>query len=240
MSTFLPISLPSKCKPYDGVEESDITIRPYLAKDEIYLAEINPVNLESKYLQVLKNVVKGIDAKLLTLGDRLFIMIWEYINSYSHTLSLDVTCTHCLSDVTISVDLTKLQKVELPDDFKQPYMVKLPNKGKEIPLRLLTIQDELDIENYEKKNKDGHLYRYAKSIVSDVDILGRVSDLEKLSAKDLARIRAFHEKFYHGPDMNTTFKCPNCGEEDELTVPFRFEFLYPHGKALTDTFGEGI
>lgn len=237
MSAFIPIELPSKCLPY---AEKDITIRPYLAKDEIYLSQINPVNLEPKFLQVLKEVVRGIDPKLLTLGDRLYIMIWEYINSYSHTFPVDITCTHCLNDITTPIDLTKLQKIELPDDFKQPYMVKLPDKGREIPLRLLTIQDEIDIENYERKNPDGHLYRYAKSIVSEVDILDKINDLEKLTSKDLAKIRWFHEKFYHGPDMDTTFKCPKCGEEDELTVPFRFEFLYPHGKALADTFGEGI
>lgn len=240
MSTYLPINLPSKCLPYEGISEADITIRAYLAKDEVYLAEINPINLESKYLLVLKEVVKGIDPKLLTLGDRLYIMVWEYINSYSPIIKLSDVCSHCLKEISVPIDLTKLNLVKLPDDYHQPYAVKLPDKGKEVTLKLITVKDEIEIEKFEKKNGTAHLYRYARSIVSDTDILSTMGTIEKLTARDLAVIRAFHEKFYHGPDMNTSFKCPKCGEEDDIIVPFRLEFLYPHGKTLTDAFGAGI
>lgn len=240
MSTYLSINLPSKCLPYEGIDPANITIRAYTAKDEIFLSEINPTNLESKYLMVLKEVLLGIDPKLLTLGDRLYIMIWEYIKSYSSIVKVPVVCSHCLEESTIPIDLLNLDKLDLPDNFLERCKVKLLDKDKEITLRLLTIEDEIAIEQYEKKHRDGHLYRYARSVVSDADILSVLSDIEKLSAKDFAKIRAFQTKFYHGPDMDTTFKCPQCGEEDDVTVPFRLEFLYPYGKTLTDAFGEGI
>lgn len=120
MSTFLPLSLPSKYLPYEGINKEDVTIRSYTAKDEVYLAEINPINLESKYLQVLKSIVRGIDPKLLTLGDRLWIMIWEYITSYSPTIKLSTVCSHCLAEVDVSIDLTNLELVKLPDNYHQP------------------------------------------------------------------------------------------------------------------------
>lgn len=240
MSTFLPISLPSKCLPYDGISEEDINIRAYTAKDEVYLAEINPINLESKYLLVLKEVVKGIDPKLLTLGDRLYIMIWECINSYSPTIKLSTVCSHCLNEVNVSIDLRELKKIELPGNYHQPYTVKLVDKGKDIPLRLLTIKDEIEIEKFEKKHENAHLYRYARSVVSDTDVLNRLEEISKLSARDFAIIRTFHEKFYHGPDLSTSFLCPKCGEEDDISVPFRLAFLYPYGEALTNAFGAGI
>lgn len=240
MSTYLPINLPSKCFPYEGVNPEDITIRAYTAADEIFLSEINPNNLESKYLMVLKDVLRGIDPKSLTLGDRLYIMIWEYIKSYSSTVKLPVMCSHCLAENTVPIDLLNLEKICLPDNYQQPYKVTLPDKGKEIPLRLLTIEDELAIERYEKQHRNGHLYRFARSVVSESDILAVLSDIEKLSAKDFAKIRAFQTKFYHGPDMDTKFTCPQCGEEDDVNIPFRLEFLYPYGDTLTDAFGEGI
>ena len=240
MSTYLPINLPSKCLPYEGVNPEDITIRAYTAEDEIFLSEINPVNLESKYLMVLKKVLRGIDPKLLTLGDRLYIIIWEYIKSYSSIVNLPVVCSHCLEESTIPIDLMNLDKIDLPDDYQQPYSVELPDKGKEISLKLLSVEDEIAIEKYEKENRNGHIYRFARSVVSESDTLSKVADIEKLSAKDLAKIRAFQVKFYHGPNMNTTFTCPQCEEEDDVTVPFRLEFFYPDGETLTDTFGKGI
>lgn len=240
MSTYLPINLPSKCLPYEGIDPANITIRAYTAADEIYLSEINPINLESKYLMVLKKVLQGMDPGMLTLGDRMYIMIWEYIKSYSSDVKLPVACSHCLTESTVLIDLLNLDKIELPDDYHQPHKVMLPDKGKEIPLKLLTLDDEIAIERYEKQNENGHIYRFAKSVVSDADIQSIVSDMEKLSAKDFAKIRAFQTKYYHGPNMETKFTCPKCGEEDRVTVPFRLEFLYPFGVALTDAFGEGI
>ena len=238
MSEFLPINLPSKCLPYN-VNSEDVTVRAYQAKDEIYLAEINPINLESKYYQVLKNVVQGIDVKLLTLGDRLYIMIWECINSYTEIIKLKTVCTHCLEEIDISVNLIELNSIELPSDFKQPYSVSLPQSEKKVNLRLFTVGDELEIEKFEKKNQRPR-YRFARSVVSDLNILDRLEEIEKLGMKDFSRIRAFHEKFNHGPDLNTTFVCPKCGEEDDVEVPFRLDFLYPYGEALTDAFGEGL
>jgi len=240
MNTYLSINLPSKCLPYEGVDPASITIRAYTAEDEIYLSEINPSNLEAKYLKVLQKVLKGIDPEALTLGDRLYIMIWEYIKSYSPEVKLPVVCSHCLAESTVLIDLTNLNRVELPDTYTQPHKVMLPDKQKEISLKLLTLADEIAIEKYEKQNENGHIYRFAKSVVSDADILSVVCDLEKLSAKDFAKIRAFQTKYYHGLDMNTTFVCPKCGEEDEINVPFLLGFFYPHGDALVDAFGEGI
>jgi len=239
MEGYLPINLPSKCLPYEGINSSDVKIRAYQGRDEIFLAEINPINLEQKFLQVLQNVVTGIDPKLLTLGDRLYIIIWECINSYMETIKLKTMCSYCLQKSEVDVDLRVLEVINLPDDFKQPYEVKLPS-GKIVHLRLLNIEDEIDILKFEKNSDLGYLYRYAKSIVSDKDILERLKELESMGSKDIAKIRAFHEDYYHGPDMNTKIKCPKCGEEEEVNIPFRLDFLFPIGETLRRTFGERL
>ena len=102
---FLPIKLPSRCFPYEGVNLADVRIRPYKGKDEIFLAEINPINLEQKFVEVLKNVISGIDPEVLTLGDRLYIILWEYINSYSEITQIKTMCSHCLKSIEVGVDL---------------------------------------------------------------------------------------------------------------------------------------
>jgi len=236
---FLPINLPSKCIPYEGINPDDITIRAYQGRDAIFLAEINPVNLVQKFLLVLKNVIRGINPEDLTLGDRFYIMIWECINSYMDVVKVSTTCTHCFKEVEVSIDLKELKVTKLPDDFKQPYKVKLPS-GKDIKLKLLSIKDEVELEKFEKHSDEGLLFRYAKSIVDDQDVLKWIEELRNMPAKDIATIEAFHEKFYHGPDMLAHFICPKCEREDELTIPFRLDFFFPFGRTLTDTFGKGI
>jgi len=239
MDNYVPIKLPSKCLTYEEVNLSDVKIRAYQGRDEVFLAEITPVNIEQKFLQVLNNIFKGVDPEQLTLGDRLYIIVWECINSYTELVKVKTLCSHCLREVEVSVDLRELKVIELPDDYKQPYEVELPS-GKVINLRLLTIKDEIEIQNFEKNNDSSFLYRLARSIVSDKNVIQRMIELEGMSAKDIMVIRAFHEKFYHGPDMNTTFKCPLCGEEDEVVVPFRLDFIFPDGEALGDAFGKGV
>jgi len=237
---FLPINLPSRCKAYEGINPEDITIRAYQGRDAIFLSEISHVNLVQKFLAVLKNgIIRGIDPENLTLGDRFYIMIWECINSYVDVVRVPTTCTYCLKDIDVNVDLKKLNVINLPDDFKQPREVKLPS-GKIVKLKLLTVKDEVEIEKFEEKSDEGYLFRLARSIVDDQDILMRMEDLRAASVKDIATIEAFHEKYYHGPEMITDFECPKCGKEDKLDIPFRLDFLFPHGRALTDTFGEGV
>jgi len=234
MSEFLPIQLPSRCIPY-GVSQEEITVRPYMGSDEIVLAQINPVNVESKYLQVLRDVVRGIDVTELTLGDRLYIILWEYVNSYNEHMKVRTVCTHCLESIEPMINLTKLEKVELPKDFAQPYHLVLPSGGS-VDLRLLTVGDQIEIEKFPNA-AEAYLFKWARSIVSEKSVVEMMYDLKKFSAKDLATIRSWHEKMYHGPDMSTKFQCPKCGNEEDVEVPFRLDFIFPDGQALTDTFG---
>jgi hypothetical protein len=236
---YLPINLPSNCITYEGIKPEDITIRAYQGKDAIFLAEINPINLAQKFLLVLNNVVRGIDPKRLTLGDRLYIMIWECINSYTDIVRVSTVCTNCLQEIEINVDLKNLNRIELPDTYKQPYEVSLPS-GKKINLRLLTLEDEIEIEKWGKKNEDSLLFRYARSIVDEDDVLKRMETLRSMGTKDIVTIEAFHDKFFHGPDMSADFVCPKCKEADKVSVPFRLDFFFPYGRTLGDTFGKGI
>ena len=80
---FVPVSLPSKCLTYEGVDPDSIKIRAFKGREEELLAELNLSNLPKKLLTIIENVVQGIEVKKLTSGDARFIMMWEAINSYS-------------------------------------------------------------------------------------------------------------------------------------------------------------
>ena len=129
---------------------------------------------------------------------------------------------------------------ELPDDYREPYPIKLTD-GSEVNLRLFRVKDEIQIAKYEKNNKDSWLYRYATSIVDDSkNIIEKISWLEKISTKDLARIRAFHEDFIHGPIMEYEYTCPNCGGEGRMPVPFRLDLILPAGKTVVGSIRDRV
>jgi len=235
MADFLPISLPSRCVTYkdengNPVDPNNVKARPYQGSDEIYLTQINPINLEKNYLEVLKSILLGVDPLQLTLGDRMYLILWEYVNSYSRTMRLKTVCAHCLSDILVTVDLGNLENVELSEEYKGPHKVKLPVSGEKINLRLLTVGDEIEIEKYSRKHrKTSMLYRYARTMVDEVDVIDRVDRLSTMAAKDLMKIMSFQDEFFHGPEMKTVFTCPkeDCGEEDVLDIPFRLDFFFP-------------
>lgn len=233
---YFPVDLPSKCFPYAGLKQGDIQIRPYNGEDEQILAQINPSNLERNFLQVLSRVVKGIDPKNLTLGDRSYLIILEYINSYCEQIKVNSICSHCLNPVDFSVDLRTLHVTSLPDNYVQPVQVHLPVSQKNVGLRLLTVADEIEIEKFQQKAEGAYLYRWARSI-DGVDPVEQSLEMKTWSAKDIARIRLFHEQMFHGPDTFVKVLCPKCGQEEDVSVPFRLDFFLPVGSVLRDCFG---
>jgi len=239
MSNYLPIQLPSKCLPYKGIKPEDILVRQYTGGDEVLLAQINPTNLERNFLAVLKNVIQGIEPERLTTGDKLYLIIWEYVNSYSNTIKVNQVCSHCLKSTSFVVDLAKdIQIAYLSDDYTEPQPVVLPESKETVNLRILTVKDELEAEKMLTKGQDPFLYRLACSITDCDSPVLQMDRMKNWKAKDVARIRKFHEiDTYHGPTSTAKVVCPKCGEEEEVIVPFRFEFLHPTGKILGECFG---
>jgi hypothetical protein len=205
--------------------------------DEIFLAEVNPTNLYHKYSVLLKNAMIGIDPCLLTVGDVQYIMIWEYAKSYGGVVTEKTMCSECLNDIEINVDLRELDVINIPDGFVVPHQVHLPDSGVDVNLRLLTVGDEIANGS---SGSMGLIYKCARTVVDDRNMADRIDFLGKLRAIDLATIRAFHEKYYHGPNMNTKFICPKCGKEDTIDVPFRLDFVFPRGEALARFIREGV
>ena len=220
---FVPISLPSKCKPYPNVQAVNVKVRPFKGRDEQLIAEMGTGNPKKKILEVLRNVVQGIDPIQLTVGDVSYIILWEAINSYTNMYPLSLTCENCLTEINVSVDLGKIDSKELSDDYKIEYEVDLPTK--KVGLRLLTLGDEIKMMSHVQNNQSAYLYSFALSMIDDLDEYARVLVLEELPTKELAKIRNYHAKFEHGPDYLAPYTCPNCEEEGKVIVPFRLDEL---------------
>lgn len=237
--TRFKVNLPSRCRVYD-VDPASITIRTLKGKDEKIIAEITSDNLVLKMNQLLENVLEGIDPRKLTLGDRQYLLLWLAANSYGKDYPVDTICEGCGQQISEVVDISQLEVQYLPEDFAEPYEVKLSD-GSSVFMRLFRVEDELSILEWEAQGKNSWLYRYALTIVDQSkNVLEKIEFLENLEARDIAKIRAFHEKFDHGPIMESKYECKYCGFKGVMDVPFRIEMVFPIGSTLRRNFAAGV
>ena len=237
MDRYVTVMLPSRGLPYEH-GRGEVEIRTMKGEDEKVLAELSVDNFDKKSAELLNRCVKGGNVIDFTIGDRLFLLIWQAINSYSPLYPVDLVCPQCFQKIMVDVDLSKLEVIYLPEDYKQPYPVQLSDR--EIKLRLLTVRDEIAINEYGVTGQSTWLYRFAITIVSDSSVEDKVKMLEQMGTKDLSLIRAFHEKFVHGLDMNYKYQCPKCLGGDTLIVPFRLEMFLPTGTLVARASGVEI
>jgi len=221
---FIPIPLPSKCLVYENIDINNIKIRPFKGRDEALIAELTLENLKKKFVAIIENVIQGIEPEKLTSGDAKYIMLWEAINSYNQNYPIRLICENCLQEIEVVGDLGKINSVELPDDFKQPVDVQLSDRT--LQLKLFTLGDEIASFDWIKKGKSAYLYSYARSIVGDdTTIIDKIKMLEDMSTADLNKIKEFHIKYDHGPDMEVPYTCSFCDYEGKIVLPFRLDRL---------------
>jgi hypothetical protein len=238
---FVHIKLPSGGKCYKNFDPAKVMIRPMTAADEKLIREMNTNNAAAKWEALMKNVLIGVNPNEMTIGDRNYVLVWLAANSYDKTVMVGGMCQSCYQPITIPVDLSKLKINELPDDFKSVSTISLSDGP--ISLRLLTVDDEAKVWEYERSGQGSWVYQFALSVVDrEHDFDQIMTRMGAMSSKDFAKIRAFHEYYDHGPVMEVDYKCPrNCGGTGlKMPVPFQRDWLLPVGEALKVYFGSPV
>ena len=147
------LELPSKLKPYDPTKVKEVSARFLIGEDEKYIGNLTFANWDKKYCMLLEHIVKGIDPKELTLGDRTYIALWLSMNCYSSIYPIQVTCDSCLESIEVEVQLNKLSKIELPDNFSEPFPVILTDNTV-VNMRLLRVKDGIAYSDYVSKKSE--------------------------------------------------------------------------------------
>lgn len=224
---YVPVKLPSRCKPYEGVNPDNIKIRSFLGKEELIISGITKQNYDKRIVELLESVLQGIDANVLTLGDRLYLLIWEAMNSYGDEKKVAYKCETCGLDLVDGIKLSEIENEEWPEDPALVYPAEITmSDGKKFTYRLLNNQDSIKISEWEAFGKNSHLYKYALSLSrSGMTLLEITNYLETVPSADLSLIRKMEGSFRHGPILEKKYVCKHCDSEGRIFLPFRLEFF---------------
>ena len=232
------IDLPSKglLYPKDSLLSSGkIEMKYMTAKEEDILTNQNYITKGTVIDKLIKALIvdKSIKYGELLAGDKNVLLVAARILGYGEIYEFEYNGTKQ------SVDLSKLDNKTIDDTMfeagKNEFAFTLPTTKKNITFKLLTHQDDLDIDQeikgLQKINKDSspEMSTRLKHILISVD--GKTDQKTIRDFVDnefLARdARAFRNHYASiQPDLDLTFY-PENGPEEGVDIPIGINFLWP-------------
>ena len=212
------LELPSKFLPYNF---NELWIRPYKIGEVKKIRATLSNEAKSHEITEIISDCMSINPKELTLGDFWYVLAWLRLNSFENTpLTVTWNCSSCSVEQDKIINLSELKIVELPDEYKEPATVTLPN-GKKIPLGMYREGYEHDVKNYCKNLLGKADYPQTEEIVPDMAItilndntlsqnVKWLNDPEEFTPDDLRYIEAFQNEFSHGLPKIITAECKEC------------------------------
>jgi rRNA maturation protein Nop10 len=238
------IVLPSKGIPYPNLVGGKVEILPMKTGQEALLAGrtdmISILNaLISKCVPTLKEV--GLNPLQLLSGDRLFLLFMIRKFTYGSSYGFKIKCPNCGLMFRKEIHIPdELEINELSEGLSEPYIVKLSDNTAELGFRLLTGNDEVEIDRYKSQafkrgvteGDPAYIYTLARHIVN---INGKSVNLseslifisENMTGMDSLIFQEAIRNIEPGFSKDLEFECPSCGYEIETPLPFSPEFFRP-------------
>ena len=232
------IDLPSKglLYPKDSpLSSGKIEMKYMTAKEEDILTNQNYITrgtVIDKLIQALV-VDKSIKYGDILAGDKNVLLVAARILGYGENYEFEY------NGEKQTVDLSKLDNKPIDESLfetgKNEFTYSLPTSGKNITFKLLTHQDDLDIDQeikgLKKVNKDSsaEMSTRLKYIIQSVD--GKVDQKtirnfvdNEFLARDARAFRNYYASIQ--PDLDLTFY-PENGPEEGVDIPIGINFLWP-------------
>lgn len=239
------VTLPSRGLYYPNIVGGQVEILPMKTGAEAMLAgRSDMVNIVNSLITRCVPTIKAAGVAPLDLlsGDRLFLLFMIRKFTYGSMYGFKIKCPNCPTTFRKEISIPDSLGInEIPDGAVEPYSVRL-NNGDEIGFRLLTGNDEVEIDRYRTqaykrgwREEDGDpayqytLARYIVNIngqsVSLSDALAYVTS--KMEGMDSAIFQDEVQTIEPGFARNLEFECISCGYEIETPVPVSPEFFRP-------------
>lgn len=219
--TAVEVDLPSECRVYDLIDpDLPVSIRPMTFDDEKSLvsagASEDPVNL------ILSRCVENIKVPDLLPLDKLYLIMKLREISYGDDYPTLLICNHCNAENPITVKLSQLNVLPVPDDFQDPITVMLPSLKKEAVVRLPRVKDE----KYASSTSEAfdQLWRFVVSIDGNTDKSVINAVLDRLPIRDVRTILKAMKTDY-GVETKIKLECKECGGVSVQDLPLDANFF---------------
>jgi len=190
-------------------------------------------------------VNKNIKYGDLLNGDKNALMVAARIMGYGKDYDATVTCPACDTTTTHTLNLETLSEKELEFDpknkGKNEFDFQLPFSKRTVTFKLLTHQDDRDIDNDLEAMK-----KVVKSEVS-TEITTRMKKtivaidgsrdnktirefVDAMPARDAVAYREYAKNINPHIELKSDFVCPSCGQESRLEVPIDVGFFWPNSR----------
>lgn len=235
------VELPSKglLYPEDSpLAKGTIEMKYMTAKEEDILTNRNYIADATVIDRLLKSLIvtEGIDFNQLLVGDKNAIMIAARILAYGKDYNIVLR-----DGEKHTVDLSKFNEKPLHPSILQnkvnEFKFTLPHTGNEITFKLLTHQDEINIEKelngLKKIDKlsSPEVTTRLKAIITSINGLREQKDIRDyvdnyILAKDARALREEYSKIQ--PDVDLTLNIDSV--EEGATLPIGLDFFWPDSR----------
>jgi hypothetical protein len=236
------IDLPSKGLFYpesSPLRSGQIELHYMTAKHEDILTSTNLIQKGVVLDRLIDALIatKGVKAADLLLGDLNAVMIAARILGYGKDYQVSLGCPSCGNSVEQTVNLSELETENQPTNSSlDSFKIVLPLSNAEVTLKLLTRQDELNIDKEVKSLKkvnsdvDAEATTRLKAMISAVNGDSSKTAIWKFVDNLLVRDARYLREQYksHVPDVN--FNVPvecSCGTSETARLPIGVNFFWP-------------
>lgn len=200
-----------------------ITIRPMQFSDEAAMASLSK-NANSAGF-IIQRCLQNLAASQLLAMDEIYLLLKIREISYGSDFSLYVACPACNDEVTIAVDISKLQINYLPEEFANPREIFLPTLKQTAKVHFRRLSDDEFFSDLDTAGKNA--WRFVDSIgdYTNPEVIAGV--LQKLPLRDIHMILKSINESDYGVDRSFEYKCdkPACGVTSIMEVPFTKDFF---------------
>ena len=242
--TGTPVELASKGVYYKS-GRSQVNLDVIRGEYEAMLADATSQTFPRIATQVLTDLSSDLPVdsfEKLLIGDKYHLLFELRIRSYpdGSDYCFDVTCPSCSAPNRMTVDLKKDVVIKaVPADAIEPFLVDLPTAGVAVKLRLMRVEDEIDMHKWVRRERQkktlrgdpAYYYAIARGILEiddkEVTFDEAVSFVKTAAGADTLVLRDALDDHDVGPELDMEFTCDSCNHYWWQRLPMGADFFRP-------------